>query len=103
MLYKVYAKNCIRPKGMRIIEASKNDLENVYFQIIDEAVDFGSIDIFADDEVDDNKYSAAYEKCEEYFKAHNKISAGDYMIVNAESLEEISIPNVCYSDASNIF
>lgn len=103
MLFKVYAQNCVRPKGMRIIEASQDALNEVYSKLVDEAINSDAIDVFTDDELDDNKYSAAIDKCEIYFKVHKSISAGDYEIVNVKSIEDISIPNVCYSDASIIF
>ena len=33
MLYKVWAQNCVRPKGMRIVEATQEDLNEVFDKI----------------------------------------------------------------------
>lgn len=109
MLFKVWAQNCVRPKGMRIIEVFESDLKQEFDKIFDEACDIKLIDPFVYDEdgdmvqVDDEKTSEAYSKIEAYWNKNKEISSGDYMIIEAESKFDIEIPNVCYGDTSIIF
>ena len=104
MLFKVYAQNCVRPKGMRIIESNQNDLDQVMKEIMDEALNNEYIDLLNEDgDIDDEKYSNAYEMIKEYWNDNKCISSGDYEIIEVESRDDVAIPNVCYSDASIIF
>lgn len=106
MLYKVWAQNCIRPKGRRIIKAYEDDLQEVFDKIFDEAEEAGLIDVFNDDdsvESDDAKVCEAYDKIKSWWEECKEISPGGYMIVDVESIEDIIIPNVCYNDAGIIF
>lgn len=104
MLYKVYAKNCIRPAGKRIVEATQEDLNKVLCEIVDDAWECGSIALTNEDgDIDDKKYSDAFEKVEAYWNKNKCISSGDYEIVDVESFDDIQIPNKCESDTSIIF
>lgn len=109
MLYKVWAQNCVRPKGMRIVEATESDLQKVFDEIFDQACEENLIEPYILDEdgdfeqMDDWKVSAAYEQIKKWWDDCKTISSGDYMIVEAESRFDVEIPNACYGDTNMIF
>ena len=109
MLYKVWAQNCVRPKGRRIIKAYEEDLQEVFDKIFDEAEERELIDpyIYYEDgdvdKLDDKKVSEAYDKIKSWWEECKEISPGGYKIVDVESIEDIIIPNACYNHAGIIF
>ena len=104
MLYKVWAQNCVRPKGRRILEATQDDLNKVFDEIYNQASEENLIDdIDENGEFDFSKLEHNYNIISEYWKKNKSISAGDYEIVDVESRDDIRIPNVCYGDTHIIF
>lgn len=106
MLYKVWAQNCVRPKGRRILEATQEDINKVFDEIYNQALESNLIDDSLDgngDEIDDRKVDMYYSMIRTYWDINKTISAGDYEIVDVESKDDIKIPNACYGDASIIF
>lgn len=104
MMYKVWANCCIRPAGKRIEDATKKDLDEAAERIFDDAVENHHIDIFtADDDIDHEKEAKAYEKIYKYYEEKKMLNVGDYMIVEAESYDAVSIPDMCGWDTGLIF
>lgn len=104
MIFKVWANNCVRPKGQRIIEASKKDLEEAVERVFTDAENSGLINILTeDDEIDNDKMDAAYSKIYEFYEKNKSLDAGDWMIIEAESIYDVEVPNGCPGDASIIF
>ena len=104
MLYKVWAQNCVRPKGRRILEATQDDLNKVFDEIYNQASEENLIDdIDENGEFDFSKLEHNYSIISEYWEKNKSISAGDYEIVDVESRDDIRIPNVCYGDTRMIF
>lgn len=104
MLFKVYARNCSCAK--RISEVTEKDLRNVIDDVLDLALEHGILDITSNndpDEIDDVKEQQAYKKIWDYWNEYKHISAGDYEIVEKESIFDVQVPNVCYGDDSIIF
>lgn len=95
MMFKVYAKNITRPKGMRIIHATSSDLDEAVQDVLNYAMDVGM--------VDGSNLDAAYDKIYNYYEKNHVLNAGDWMITDAESIDDIVIPNMCGNDASLIF
>ena len=101
-MFKVYAKCAISAHPIQ--EADKNDLQEAIDRNLDEAINAGKVDCFnEDDEIDDEKYSAALEKLEIEFDRTGCLNAGDYQIIKAESADEISRPNMCGYDWGIVF
>lgn len=106
MLYKVWAQNCVRPKGMRIVEATQEDLNEVFDKIYNLASESNLIDDSLDEdenEIEHTKVEKYYGMIKDYWEKNKSISAGDYMIVDVEDKNDIQIPNACYGDESFIF
>jgi hypothetical protein len=103
MLYKVYAQNCVCAK--RISKATEDDLNHVIDRVYDRASEAGLINDMTEDgeEIDFDKMEKYYDQIRAYFDKNKNISAGDYMIVDVESMDDITIPNACYGDESFIF
>lgn len=103
MLYKVYAQNCRAAK--RISKATEDDLNHVIDRVYDRASEAGLINDMTEDgeEIDYDKMEKYYDQIRAYFDKNKNISAGDYMIVDVESMDDIAIPNACYGDESFIF
>lgn len=103
MLYKVYAQNCRAAK--RISKATEDDLNHVIDRVYDRASEAGLINDMTEDgeEIDYDKMEKYYDQIRAYFDKNKNISAGDYMIVDVESMDDITIPNACYGDESFIF
>lgn len=104
MIFKVYANNVRVPQGMRIKEATKEDYDEAVKDVFRSADDSGLIDyVNADDEIDFQKMEVLYDKIHAYFDENKVLEAGDYMIIETESANDITVPNMCGNDASIIF
>lgn len=104
MLYKVWAQNCVRPKGMRINKATVEDLNKVFNDIYNAACNENLIDdITEEGNINQEELEKHYKMIEDYWEKNKTISAGDYMIVDVESQDDITIPNMCGADTSFIF
>ena len=102
MIVKVYAQNCIRPKGQRIIEV--NSVDPFMTEVFDEALNGGFINIDGEDgEVDDAKVDAAYDKIKKYWEENKRLECGDYYIAEVKSLDDVTIPNMVAGCADVIF
>lgn len=93
MLVKVYAKCC--KVNQYIQEVDQDDLFNAIQDIYYDAMDRNIINT-----VVDNQYLT---KIQEYFNKNKCISVGDYMIMEVDSLDEITIPNCLGWDTEFIF
>lgn len=93
-----------RPKGGRILQATQDDLNKVFDEIYNQASEENLIDdIDENGEFDFSKLEHNYSIISEYWEKNKSISAGDYEIVDVESIDDIRIPNACYGDAGIIF
>lgn len=101
MMYKVYSQNIVKPT--RIIKATQADLDLAMNEIMDEAIRNNFIEANEDGDIDDQKWSEALAAIDDFFKEKGRISSGDYEIIKADSICDITIPNVCISDAREIF
>ncbi len=103
-LYKVWARGCIRPKGMRIERVWKRDLEDAFVSLMDEAYERKKINYLDDNgEVDEAKYNEYYSKVAKHFSVTKCIERGDYQIIEVDDdfdASDIHIPNCCGSDLS---
>lgn len=108
-MFKVYAQCCRTAKGKRIVEAFESDLKEAFDKIFDDAEEQGLVDVFDYDEdgepieSNDEKMEAAYDKIKSYWDENKSINVGDYMIVEAESIFDVIVPNMCGYDSSFIF
>ena len=103
-LFKVWANNCVRPKGQRIIEAYESDLNEAMDRVYEDALEHGLVDDWDEDgNLDNEKLEAAYAKIRAYWEKNKSLEAGDWMIVEAESISDITVPNMCAGDAGIIF
>lgn len=100
MIWKVYAQNVIRPKGMAIIgmnsdEEFEEELEKAVMDFLD-VFDYSSFkDSEGDfsDEIFDDIYNAVFELIEEHWNKYKYIDMGDYMLTEKDEMP--NRPNGC--------
>lgn len=103
MLFKVYAKNIARPRGMRIVKVSKLELEAAIEDVFNCADNMGMLDYIVSDHIDYSKMEGYYDKIRDYFETNKFLDAGDYRIVETDDAAKIKVPNICGNDAFLIF
>lgn len=102
MIWKVYAQNVVRPKGMAIIgmnsdEEFEEELEKAVMDFLD-VFDYSSFedsegDFLDPDQTLNNIYIAVFELFEEHWNKYKYLDMGDYILI--ESDEMPSRPNKC--------
>lgn len=100
MIWKVYAQNVIRPKGMAIIgmnsdEEFEEELEKAVIDFLD-VFDYSSFkDSEGDfsDEIFDDIYNAVFELIEEHWNKYKYLGMGDYMLTEKDEMP--NRPNGC--------
>lgn len=102
MIFKVWGQNCRVPKHIEI--ANDKDLPDAMDDIFNMANELSLIDIEGENgDADGKKIDAAYNEIEAFFEKNRYLGAGDYMIIEAESEDDISIPSMISNDANLIF
>lgn len=96
MLVKVYAKCC--RVNHHIQKVDQDDLIDAIQKIYDDAEERNIINT-----VDDKLVEKYLTEIHEYFNRNKCISAGDYMIMEVDSLDEVTIPNCLGWDTEFIF
>ena len=102
MMYKVWGQNCRVPKHIEM--ANNKDFSEAMDDIFNMACDLSLIDIDGENgDADGEKIDAAYHEIEAFFEKNRYIGAGDYMIIEADNEDDISIPSMVSNDANLIF
>ena len=96
MLVKVYAKCC--NVNQYIQEVDQDDLIDAIQEIYEDAEDRNIINT-----VDEKLIEKYLTEIHEYFNQNKRISVGDYMIMEVESLNDVTIPNCLGWDTQFIF
>lgn len=104
MLFKVYAQNCVRPKGMRISPVDTKAIDEAVLDVVNTALNEGLVDCSDDEgEVDYAKLNRIHERVWNYWLKHKNLSAGDWMIQEVDNINQVVVPSICSNDAHIIF
>lgn len=105
MIWKVYAQNVVRPKGMAIIGINSDEelVEALEMAVMDflDVFDYSS---FKDSEGDfsdkifDDIHNAVFELFEEHWNEYKYLDMGDYMLKESDEMPDR--PNKCSCSAS---
>lgn len=100
MIWKVYAQNVIRPKGMAITEVNsdrefKEELETAVMDFLDvfNYSSFEDSEGDISDEMFDDIYNAVFELIEEHWNKYKYLDMGDYMLTEKDEMP--NRPNSC--------
>ena len=96
MLVKVYAKCC--RVAHYIQEVDQEALIDTIQEVFDDAAERNIINT-----TDDQLIEKYLTEIHEYFNKNKCISAGDYMIMEVDSLDDVTIPNCLGWDTQFIF
>ena len=101
MIIKVYGRNCITSK--RISHANQKDLNEGIDDVLNDAVNMGLIEFPKDDDQVNKIWEDASNKVVEYWEKYKQLCCGDYMLIDVDSINDVSIPDMVGSDSSIIF
>lgn len=100
MIWKVYAQNVVRPRGMAIIGMNSNeDFVTVLEMAVMDFLDVFDYSSFKDSEGDfsdetfDNIHNAVFELFEEHWNKYKYLDMGDYMLIEKDEMPDR--PNKC--------
>ena len=101
-LFKVYAQCAKSARPYQEIEF--DDLKEYINEVVNDGFENGYID-FSDEWVcvPDDVMGMAYEKVKAHFDRVGVLNCGDYEIVKAGSIDELTRPNMCGWDTDIIF
>lgn len=101
MIVKIYGRNVVKPK--HILPADQNDLNDAVYDLLNEAIDMGLINFPEDDNQANKMLEVAADKVFDYYDKYKQLCCGDYMLVEVNSINDVSIPDMVGSDVSFIF
>ena len=99
--YKVYAQ-CVR-KARPIKEIYEQDVyDAINDYVVADAIENHCVGNSLDEQIMDKEISDFYDKAVAYFEKHGIINCGDFCIIKADDITEISRSNMCGYDTGII-